>query len=207
MKKTSAFMRDQQGFTIVELSTAAVLCVIFALAFYAALYVMRNQLHQQGIFFTANRSVRFAMDIMAHDIREAARIVPTHSGNTTGNQVLILELPSINASGDATDIENDFDYAVYKLDPGNPSNLIRDLDVLGGTSFRNGGNDDSGKVVASQMQTLSFTSGGTALSSVADVATLFSVNASVTSRGTTLQASQTQTTQGDADIRLRNKEN
>lgn len=207
MKKAAAFWRDQRGFTIVELMVATVLSVLFSLAVFGAFYVMRNEMFQQTNFFTTNRSVRFAGDIMARDIREAVRIVSARGGNTTGNQVLILQLPSIDANGDATDIDNDFDFVVYRLSSIDATTLIRDLDVMGGTSFRNGGADSSNKVVATKVQNLSFTSSGTGLSSVANVQTLFAVNASITSQGTVLRSSQTQTTQADSDIRLRNKKN
>ncbi len=190
-----------------ELMVATVLSVLFSLAVFGAFYVMRNEMFQQTNFFTTNRSVRFAGDIMARDIREAVRIVSARGGNTTGNQVLILQLPSIDANGDATDIDNDFDFVVYRLSSIDATTLIRDLDVMGGTSFRNGGADSSNKVVATKVQNLSFTSSGTGLSSVANVQTLFAVNASITSQGTVLRSSQTQTTQADSDIRLRNKKN
>jgi type II secretory pathway pseudopilin PulG len=207
MSARAFFLKNERGFTIVELMAAATLATLFSFAVFGAFYVMRNEMFQQSVFFTTNRSVRHALDLISKDIREAVRIVPSRAGDTTGNAVLILELPSIDANGDATDIDTQFDYVVYKLNPAKTSELFRDLDVLGGTSQRNAGSDITDKVVATSVQNLSFTSGGTGLSSIADVGTLFAANASITSRGTTLRASQTQTTQGDTDVRLRNRQN
>lgn len=201
---------DERGFTLVELMAATAISVMFSAAFFAAFFVMRNELYQQNIFFSTNRAARFGLDYISRDVKEAIRVVPTRGGDTTGNTVLILELPSIRNDvgheGEATDFDNDFDYVVYKLDSVDPTILRRSLDVKNGVSNRNSGADLSNKEIARKIQSILFsTTGGTGLSAVSNIAGLGAINAQVTARGTTLRSAQTQTTQVDSNLKLRNK--
>jgi len=200
-------MRRKDGFTIVELMAATAISVLFSVAFFAAFYAMRNELYQQTSFFNSNRSVRFAVDIIARDAKEAISIEPTRGADTTGNQVLILRLASIDANGEPTNFDTDFDYVVYKLDSADPAILRRSLDVLNGTSTRNAGADITDKEVARSVQTLLFSSGGVGLSSLTaqTISGLRQMNIQIQARGTTLLSTQTQTAEGDSELLLRNK--
>ena len=205
MKRRGKGLINDSGFTLVELMAATAVSVLFSAAFFAAFYVMRNEFYQQSMYFNTNRAARFGMDFIARDVKEAVRVVPTRGGDTTGNAVLILELPSINASGEATNITSQFDYVVYKLDSVNPTILRKSLDVLGGTSNRNGGSDYANKEVARNINTLLFSSGGTGLSSVSNIAGILGLTVQITAKGTVLRSSDTETTLGDSTLRLRNK--
>lgn len=200
-------MRKMAGFTLVELMAATAISVLFSAAFFAAFYAMRNELYQQTSFFNSNRSVRFAIDAIARDVKEAISIEPTRGADTTGNQVLILKLASIDANGVPTNFDADFDYVVYKLDGTNPAILRRTLDVLDGTSTRNAGADITNKEVARSVQTLLFSAGGTGLSSLTaqTLSGLRQINVRIQARGTTLLSTQTQTAEGDSELLLRNK--
>ncbi|MGH7197634.1 MAG: hypothetical protein ACREH5_02695 [Candidatus Omnitrophota bacterium] len=204
--KRRNFPFNEPGFTVTELITAVVLAMIIGVAFFSAYYVFRNAFYQQTAYYNSNRSVRFALDSISKDAKEAIAVVPARGGDTTGTQVLILRLPSINNAGEPSDINSQYDYVTYKLDPNDNSVLIRDLDVLGGGSVRNNGQDAFGKVIGQTIQTLQFSSGGTNLSglSASAISGLKVLNANVAARDTTILSSQTQTSQLDADIRLRN---
>jgi hypothetical protein len=185
---------------------AVVLTLVLAGGFYGAFYAVRNEMYQARMYFDTNRSVRYAEERLTRDIREAIEVTSTHGAYTTGNSILILKLPAIDASGDATDIAADFDYVTYRLDTTvTPNTLVRSLDVLDGTSQREGGADRTNKVIARRMLSLAFSSGGTALGSLTATqkTALEYVNVQMSAQGTTIGKSQT--TSVDADVMLRNK--
>ena len=196
-------IRNDRGFTLVELMIATFLTLIFAGAFFAAFYVMRNNLFQQSAHYGTNRAMRFTMDSLSRDVKEARRVVPSRGGVTTGDNVLILELYSINANGEPTGIAGDYDYVVYRQNPLNATQLIRSLDVKNGTSQRNGGADAPTKVMVPNFQSVTFSSGGNGLSSITNVANLKSIHIQSISRDRTLKANQT--SQLDTNLMLRNK--
>ncbi len=199
-------MRQERGFSIVELMGAVGLTLVLAGGFYGAFYAVRNEMYQARMYFDTNRSVRYAEERLTRDIREAIEVTSTHGAYTTGNSILILKLPSIDASGDVTDVAADFDYVTYRLDTTvTPNTLVRSLDVLNGTSQREGGVDRTNKVIARRMLSLAFSSGGTALGSLtaAQKTALEFVNVQMSAQGTTIGESQT--TSVDTDVMLRNK--
>ena len=132
--------------------SATAISLFMATAFYAAFFGMRNQFAQQDNYYMNNRGVRFALDRMARDAEEALCVTYTWGADTRANNVLILKLPSINASNEPSNISTQFDYVTYKL---SGTNLTRTLDVQN-SSTREGGADISGKVIAKNVSTLLF---------------------------------------------------
>lgn len=194
---------DKRGFTMVELAIAVTINTIFLTAFFSVFSIMNTHMNQQSIYFQSNRGARFALDRIARDVREAVSLVATHGSDTTADSVLILKLPSINSSGDPTNIDSQFDYVTYKL---SGTDLVRSVDVLGGTSTREGGSDQTNRVVATGVSAITFsTASGMALGSVSSgtIPALHSVNVSITVQGSTL--GRTQSTSVDADLYLRNQ--
>lgn len=193
---------------MIELMAATAISALFMAAFFAAFFVMRNELYQQNVFFSSNRWARFAIDMVTRDTKEAITIrAQSAGGDTTGNQVLVLRVPSIDANGEPTDIDNNFDEVVYKLDSASPTTLIRNL-TLGGSSQRNDGTNSTGKIIARNVTGLTFSNtAGTGFSSIANETSLYNFNIQITVRGTTLRSSQTQTTSLNSNVRLRNKPN
>lgn len=201
----SVHLRGQKGFSIVELMIATTITLIFAGSFYYASLGLQKHFESHSVYFETDRSARFGMDRIAQDVREAVNVAPSWGGNSTGNSVLVLKLPSINASGEATNISTQFDYVTYKLDSSDPTKLVRSVDVLGGVSFRNGGSDTSNVTIGKKLQTLTFSSGGTGLSSFTSSAlqSLKRINVAITAQGKTV--GQNNTTQVDSDLMLRNR--
>lgn len=204
MKKSLIFFNDS-GFTIVELMIATTLLVVIGTAFYAAFGVMRDQMWRENIYMNVDSSAKNAMERISKDAKEAITIVSSRGSDTTGTSVLILRLPSVDASGVPTNITTDFDYVVYKLDDNTPPRLTRTLDVLNSTSLREGGADVSSAIVARFVNSVQFSSSGTAFSSLSGSAiqALKQFNAQITSQSTTFGT--TQQTQLDSEIVLRNK--
>lgn len=186
-----------------EALLASSLSVLFILGFTAATQTMRTEMTKQDHYYNTNRATRVAFDRMARDAKEAIRIESTQGTFTTGDSTVIFRLPSIDANGDATNIDTQFDYVIYRLNSAT-STLLRNLDLLNGTSVREGGSDLTNEVIAQNVQSLTFSYAGTALGSVA-AASLSGYkyfNADLTSRSTLMGVAQN--TEADTDIMLRN---
>ena len=196
-------MHATGGFTITELLSVSVILVIFFAAFFGSYSVLRHQTYQQGNFYDADRSVRFAVDRVARDVNEALSVVASYGTYNTGDNTLVLALPGINTNGEPTNIETDFDRVIYRLDPGD-STVFQRILSLDASSQRNGGNDAT-QVVSREVQNILFSSGGTGLSQISVVNTLKRINFSISARKTLRGGAQTQTAGLDSDMTLRNK--
>ena len=195
-----------KGFTLTELVIACSITIFFMAAFISAFIGMRNGMYAQDSLFSSNRSAYFAMNQLSKDTREAITIVNTYSGNTTANAVLILALPSVNASNVPIDTtlasSTYYDYVVYKL---SGTDLVRSV-TLGTSSQRNGASSVSNRKVAANVTTFSLTNssgtGFTSLSAAAQAALkIFKV--SITS-GETI-GGQTRSITANEDMMLYNK--
>ena len=195
---------NQKGFTTLELMTALSLTVLFAASFFYCFQGMNAEMWRSKVYFNTSVSAKNVMDRMARDVEEANSAVAAYGGNTTGTTCLILKLPSVDGSGVPTSISSQFDYVTYKINPSDSTQLLRSLDVLNGTSSREGGADVSNMVVARSVNTIAFSYAGTALSSVSatTIPTMKYINVQITTQGTTLGANQQ--TQVDSDLMLRN---
>lgn len=194
-------MRNRRGFTLIDLMTVSALMLIFGAALFGTFSTMRNAMARQDTYFDANRSARMAIEWISRDVKEAVRVDDAHGADATSGSVLVLALPSLDAAGEPTDIENDFDYVVYKLDSSVPPNLVRELDVFEGTSFRGNGSDET-RIVAKGMAGLGFSSDGDSLDDVVDLAVVKTLNVEVQGQGTSQGATQTSVL--DSDLVLRN---
>ncbi|MBI4353271.1 MAG: hypothetical protein HY593_05020 [Candidatus Omnitrophica bacterium] len=195
----------EKGFTMTELAIATTITLLFALSLYAVFYGLHNQLKKQNVYYETGRSARHSLDRISKDVKEAVQIVSSWGGNSTSDTSLVLKLPSINSNGEATDVSSQFDYVTYKLDSADTTHLVRSLDILGGTSAREGGADQTNQIVGRNVQTILFSSNGTGLSSFSSSALqgLKSINVAVTTQRQTVGT--TQTTQLDSDLMLRNQ--
>lgn len=194
-------MRNRRGFTLIDLMTVSALMLIFGAALFGTFSTMRNAMARQDTYFDANRSARMAIEWISRDVKEAVRVEDAHGVDATSSSVLVLALPSLDVDGEPTDIDDDLDYVVYKMDSSTPPNLVRTLDVLDGVSLRGGGSDET-RIVAKSMAGLGFSSDGEGLSDVADLTVVKTLNVEVQGRGTSQGATQTSIL--DSDLVLRN---
>ena len=202
--KLSCFWTHAKGFTTLELTIGLSLTVLFATSFYTAFQVMNTEMWRNRMYFDTNTSAKNVMDRVAKDVEEAVSVVASYGGNTTSNTCLILKLPTVDNSGIPTSITGQFDYVTYKINPSDSTQLFRSLDVLNGTSQREGGADTTNIVMARRVNSILFSYAGTNLSSVssATIPTMKYINVQITTQGTTLGANQQ--SQVDSDLMLRN---
>ena len=136
-----------------------------------------------GTFAEVHGNARLAMDWMSNDLRWTTALVSSKTINsqnyTTGTTQIILNIPAIDGSGNV--LSGVSDYIVYHLDPNDATILQRTIDA-DATSSRT----DGTRTIANNIQSLAFSSGGTALSSVGNVTTVSSVGIAVTTDKTAL---------------------
>jgi hypothetical protein len=124
------------------------------------------------------REGRYVLDWIARDIKEGIQVVQNWSGYTTSTNCLILQVPSVDATGLIIDIANEFDYIIYRRKPEDPKRLERILDAKDGVSFR----ADSTRQLAERVDAFSLSSEGVELSSVGDLATVFNIDIALTTK-------------------------
>ena len=82
---------------------------------------------------------REMIDHVSKDCRMGIRIMDTYEGYTTTNNTLVLKVPSVDASGNIIDVNNEFDYIIYRIQnqdlwkivfPGSSSSRLAYNDVL-----------------------------------------------------------------------------
>ena len=124
----------------------------------------------QRYFMTGNaqadilRDNRHVLNYFSRDVKEAIQVLPSWDVYTTSSSCLVLQVPSLNPTGLIIDIDNQFDYIIYRLNSEYPNRLERIIDANDGISSR----EDSTRVVATRVNSFELRSEGVELSAVSD---------------------------------------
>ncbi len=110
------------------------------------------------------RDNRHVLNYISRDIKEAIQVMPFWDVYTTSTECIILQIPSLDSNGLIIDVENQFDYIVYRLNSEYPNRLERIIDANDGVSNR----VDSSRTIATRVSSFQLGSGGIELSGVAD---------------------------------------
>lgn len=150
-----AYKKGIKGLTLVELLVAAALVAIVAIVL-GAIFTTHFK------FFTDESSVigiteenKIVLDEVTNQIRESQSIAATCTPcgtDTTGANVLILQLWPLNAAGEPFDGGTNFDYIVYKRDTTDNTKMLK-IVYPHLTSTRQGQN----KILSDHIANLSFT--------------------------------------------------
>jgi hypothetical protein len=153
----------REGFTIVELLVANIVAIMaFVVLFYVTFKLQGNLNVTSGILGISEKG-RFASNRISTDIRLAKSVTSSYGTYSTGDTTIVLQVPSIDANGDIIDPDNYLDIIIYTLDSTNPEQLLRIVDANTASS-----RSDITETVTEYIDTLSFSSEGTALSSITD---------------------------------------
>ena len=204
------FLKKQNGFTTTELMVAVTITSLFGASFYGAFYTMNTGMWKNNQYFDTGVSAKIVIEHLAKDVQEAINVETSHGGINLADACLILKLPSIDANGVPTNIAAQFDFVTYRINPNDNTQLVRSVDVLGGTSQREGGVDHNDVVVGRKISAVLFqayTGAGGALQGFSSVAagtvpTLKYIHVRITAQGTTLGTAQQ--TWVASDLMLRN---
>jgi len=185
----------KSGHTIAELIVGSAIAILaFVVLFYISFTLQDNIDITSGVLGISERG-RFAIDRISKHIREAKSIVSLHGAYSTDNDTIVLELPSINASGDVIDPDKYFDYVIYTLQS---DNILRIVDANVASSRKN-----STETVTGNVDTLLFSSQGVGLSSYADKSSINTVTVKIITR--TISARFGRQNEIITSVSLRNK--
>jgi hypothetical protein len=169
---------SQKGMSLVELMAATSIGILIVMGLYGLYDVSHITFRQGGEFFKVHSDVRMALDWMTRDIKWATRLMNSKSGYNTGTEILVLEVPAIDASGDVIDADSTYDYIIYHLDAADSTKLLRTVDAAGASS-----RSDETRVVANNVDLLRFGSNGILLGGIGDVTDLTEVVVEITTKG------------------------
>jgi len=188
-----------EGFTLVEL------LVIMAIGSFMVLAILSLYVAGQRYFMTGSaradvlRDVRQVLNYISRDVKEAIQVLPSWDVYTTSSSCLVLQVPSLNPSGLIIDIDNQFDYIVYRLNPEYPNRLERIIDANDGISSRM----DTTRVIATRVNSFELKSEGVDLSAVSDFTQVSSVDVSLITTQNLLGRTYQETLR--TGVKLRNK--
>jgi len=166
------------------------------------LYVGANNNMTLGMSLAqVNSDGRLAMDRMVRDVRWARQLVSsrTVSGSNyiTGDDEIIIQIPSIDSGGTA--IDSTYDYVVYALlETSDTVQLRRIVDPNAASSRSN-----LNQVIAQNINSILFSSGGTGLSSVGSLSSVTALEIDLTVNKQPLQ-NKTVSQTLNSDVKLRN---
>jgi hypothetical protein len=88
---------------------------------------------------------RLILTMLSRDIKEAVQVVPgpvdvEGTNYSTSANCIVLKVPSVDADGLIIDIDNHFDYVIFRVNPINARELQRIVDGKDGVSSRLDGN-------------------------------------------------------------------
>jgi Tfp pilus assembly protein PilW len=199
MERESGYNRAA---TLVEMMVAVAIGILLFAIVTTIVLLARQSFEFSTTFIDIHGGARTAMDWMIRDIRWANQILSSVTIDTqayaTADNGLVLEIPSIDSSGNVITGTND--YVVYHLNTSDPTVLERIIDA-NVTSSRT----DMTRTIAGNVNALSFSSSGTGLGSVSDVTSLTQVEVSLTTRKTASSGAVVDDSLNSA-IELRNKE-
>lgn len=138
-------MSKTRGITLIEVLIGMVLMVIVLLALFSLYNTGQKYFVNQNIKSDILNNNRVTLTWLSRDIKEAVQVIPgpidiNGTFYSTSSGSIVLRLPSIDANGIIIDIDNEFDYLVYQMDPENSTQIVRIVDGKDGISSRVDGN-------------------------------------------------------------------
>lgn len=171
---------NPKGLTLVELLVVLALSALIILALVTLYTSGQRYFINQDAQAKVLREGRYVLDWIARDIKEAVQVVPSWNGYTTSTSCLVLKVPSVDENGLILDIQNHFDYIIYRRKPDDPKRLERILDANDGVSALT----DDTRQLAERVDAFLLSSEGEGLSSVGDLSTVSSIDIALSTRQT-----------------------
>lgn len=143
--ETVKMRRHRRGLSLIEVLIGMMIMSIVVLAFFSLYSTGQKYFANQDAHVDILNDNRLTLTMFSRDIKEAVQVVPgpVDVGGTnysTSANCVVLKVPSVDADGLIIDIDNDFDYIVYLVNPNNPRELQRIVDGKDGVSSRLDGN-------------------------------------------------------------------
>ncbi len=188
-----------EGFSLIEL------LVIVAIGSFMILALLSLYVAGQKYFMTGSarsdvlRDNRHVFNYISQDVKEAVQVLSSWDIYTTSTNCLVLQVASLDSNGLIIDIDNQFDYIVYRLNSEYPNRLERIIDANDGLSSR----EDSTRVIATRANSFQLRSEGVDLSAVSDFSQVSSVEVTLIATKNLLGRTFQETLR--TGVKLRNK--
>jgi len=166
-----------RGFTLVEIMIATGVSLIIVGIIVEVLMTSQRSFSTGVGLMRVHSNARLAMDQLTRDVKWARQIATsvTIGGTTytTGDNELVLEVPSLDASGEILAVT--FDTIVYHLTGASPDQIERIVSPDGASSRLS-----EEKIVANEVTAFDLSSGGVGLSSIANLQSVNDISITVT---------------------------
>ncbi len=148
-------MSKTRGITLIEVLIGMVLMVIVVLALFSLYNTGQKYFVNQNIKSDILNNNRVTLTWLSRDIKEAIQVIPgpidiNGTSYSTSSGSIVLRVPSIDADGIIIDIDTDFDYLVFQMNPEDVTQIIRIVDGKDGVSSR----VDGSRVLAENISSL-----------------------------------------------------
>lgn len=199
LRKFNQEKSKPEGFSLVELLVTVTISSFMIVAM-LSLYVAGQKYFMTGSARAdVLRDNRQVLNYISRDVKEAIQVMPSWDIYATSSDCLILQVSSIDSSGLIIDIDNQFDYVVYRLNSEYPNRLERIIDANDGVSNR----EDSSRTIATRVSSFQLSSGGVDLSAVSSFDQVSSVNITLVTTQNQLGRTFQETLR--TGVKLRNK--
>ena len=199
LRKFNQEKSKPEGFSLVELLVTVTISSFMIVAM-LSLYVAGQKYFMTGSARAdVLRDNRQVLNYISRDVKEAIQVMPSWDIYATSSDCLILQVSSIDSSGLIIDIDNQFDYVVYRLNSEYPNRLERIIDANDGVSNR----EDSSRTIATRVSSFQLSSGGVDLSAVSSFDQVSSVNITLVTTQSQLGRTFQETLK--TGVKLRNK--
>jgi len=178
MRALNGIYARAKGFTLIELQLSifiACITIVAALSlyiFYWRTFVIGNTV------LDVYSSSRIAMGWVARDIRSADQVAASYTSGgttyTTGDHVIVLEIPSIDTAGNIVAPDDDlpyYDHIIYQLQADKLrriQNIDSRFNISGKPYYHQNGRLSEDRTVTDNCTLLTFSSGGVTLSHISD---------------------------------------
>jgi len=151
------FTPGKSGLTILELLVATLIGTLTFLVLFYVSFTIQDSINISSGILGITETGRFAVSRISNDTREAKAVKSSYGSYSSNDTTLILEIPVVNVNGTVTG----YDTVIYALDAGDPTKLRHVVYASAGSSRQN-----ISEIIAEDIKTLLFSSGGAGLSSV-----------------------------------------
>ena len=188
-----------EGFTLVEVLIIASIISLIMVTLLSLYVAGQRYFIIESARADVLRDIRQVLNWISRDIKEGIQVVPSWDVYTTSSSCLVLQVPSVDSNGLIIDVDNEFDYIIYRLNSQFPNRLERIVDANDGVSSRT----DRSRVIVTRADSFLLRSQGADLSSVSDFSQVSSVDVTLITKQNRLGRTYQETLK--TGVKLRNK--
>lgn len=153
-----------KGFVLMELLiTTFVVIIIMIISVDITVSIDKNS-RVLALYLSSYLKGREAIDVISKDCRMAIGVMDYYSGYVTTDNCLVLKVPSIDSSGNIIDVNNQFDYIIYRVNNGDLWKIV----IPGASSSRPARNE----IFKKNIESFYISCGGAGLSGIPHKSTI-----------------------------------